>query len=238
MSKVEERSQILVIIRSFSLFRSSGLFSSSSLFTKLLLFVCCFTPFFEFLFSEDQLLRVDTFRLLPSKFPASLLHQLLVVVELQGLVDDAPEPVGVAGDLGVPAGDTFATAYAAGHDPYQSLLLLRVDLLGVERPATVSLAGPAEEPPLLEALSAEQTVQTVGQSLSPLRPDTDLLGDVVSQHLLALLVAYDVDVGYQEVAPGPLLGLAVPLDGGGCSAVDLLFGALVKADWTVLVLEA
>ena len=70
-----------------------------------------------------------------------------------------------------------------------------------------------------------------------LTPHSFLQSRVVSQHRNAVLVGDDGHVGLQESSRGSVLRLAVTLDCGNGSIVDIIPGVLVQTSGAVPVLR-
>ena len=193
----------------------------------------------EFLHSEDQIFLHHTGWFTLDRILAGFHDFLLVVVELNTLVHDTSDPVDVEGDLGVPAGNTSSTADTARHDADESCPVLVVWVLGLQGPTTVSLAGSTEYSLLvLLPLGAEHTVvETVGKMCGALFPHCFLQSCVVSQHLYTVLVRDDGHIGLQQSSRGSILCLAISLDCGNVSIINILPGVLVQTGGAVPVLR-
>ena len=207
-----------------------------SVFTNFKFFVF---NFLEFLNPEDQIFLLHTGWLSLNCPFASLLHFLLVVVELNTLVDDTSDPLDVEGDLGEPPGDALTTADTSGYDPEESCSVLIVHVHGLQRPSTVTFTGPTEDSLLvLKSLGTEHSVvETVGEMFSPCFPHCFLQSCVVPQHRHAVLVGDDGHIGLQQSSRSSKLCLAVSLNCGSNSIVDITPGVLVQTGGTVPVLK-
>ena len=200
--------------------------------------MCVVFNVFKFLNSENQIRLRHTgwFRL--DHILACLRHFLLVIVELNTLVDDASDPLDVEGDLGVPAGNALTTADTSRHDADESRPVIIAWVRSLQGASTVTSTGAAKYSVLaLKSLGTEHAVETVGKMFGACFPHCFLQSCVVPQHRYAVLVGDDGHIGLQQSSGGSSLCLAVSLDCGSDSIIDIIPGVLVQTGGTVSVLK-